>query len=66
MHFRLNSYPSMSVDPVSGVISLAWADQQGSGTCGHGGSSFTGTTSNQVKLDPRSLGVDRLGEPSCM
>jgi hypothetical protein len=50
MHFRLNSYPSMSVDPVSGVISLAWADQQGSGTCGHGGSSFTGTTSNQVKL----------------
>ncbi len=50
MHFRLNSYPSMSVDPVSGVISLAWADQQGSGTCGNGGTSFTGTTSNQVKL----------------
>jgi hypothetical protein len=50
MHFRLNSYPSMSVDPVSGIISLAWTDQQGSGTCGNGGSSFTGTTSNQVKL----------------
>jgi hypothetical protein len=50
MHFRLNSYPSMSVDPVTGEISLAWADQEGSGTCGHGGSSFAGTTSNQVKL----------------
>jgi len=50
MHFRLNSYPSMSVDPVSGVISLVWADQQNSGNCGSGGSSFSGTTSNQVKL----------------
>lgn len=50
MHFRLNSYPSMSIDPVSGVISLVWTDQQGSGTCGGGGSSFTGTTSNQVRL----------------
>jgi hypothetical protein len=50
-HFRLNSYPSMSVDPVSGVISIVWTDQQGSGNCGNGGTSFTGThTSNQVKL----------------
>jgi len=39
MHFRLNSYPSMSVDPITGEISLAWTDQEGSGTCGHGGSS---------------------------
>ena len=50
MHFRLNSYPSMSVDPITGEISLAWTDQEGSATCGHGGSSFAGTTSNQVKL----------------
>jgi hypothetical protein len=50
MHFRLNSYPSMSVDPVSGMISLVWSDQQGSGNCGNGGSSFSGTTSNQVRL----------------
>ncbi|MCL4507874.1 MAG: glycoside hydrolase [Chloroflexi bacterium] len=50
MHFRLNSYPSMSVDPVTGQIAIVWADNQGSGTCGGGGSSFTGTTSNQVKL----------------
>ena len=50
MHFRLNSYPSMSVDPVTGEISVAWTDQQGSGSCGTGHASFTGTTSNQVKL----------------
>jgi hypothetical protein len=50
MHFRLNSYPSMSIDPTTGNIAIAWADNQGSGTCGTGGSSFSGTTSNQVKL----------------
>lgn len=50
MHFRLNSYPSMSVDPASGVIAVAWADNQGSGTCGAGGPSFSGTTANRVKL----------------
>ncbi len=49
-HFRLNSYPSMAVDPTNGNIAITWADQQGSGTCGTGGSSFSGTTSNQVKL----------------
>ncbi|HTF64232.1 MAG TPA: sialidase family protein [Edaphobacter sp.] len=50
MHFRINSYPSMSIDPLTGTISIAWTDNQGSGTCGGGGVSFAGTTSNQVKL----------------
>jgi hypothetical protein len=50
MHFRLNSYPSMSIDPTTGNIALAWTDDQGAGSCGGGGTSFTGTTSNQVKL----------------
>jgi len=49
-HFRLNSYPSMARDPDSGTISIVWADNEGSGTCGQGGSTFAGTTSNQVKL----------------
>ncbi|HEY3288875.1 MAG TPA: sialidase family protein [Anaerolineae bacterium] len=50
MHFRLNSYPSFSIDPSNGQLAIAWADNQGSGNCGTGASSFTGTTSNQVKL----------------
>jgi len=50
MHFRLNSYPSMSVDPASGRIAIVWADNRGSGSCGGGGFTFSGTTSNQVKL----------------
>ena len=29
---------------------MAWADDQGAGTCGSGGTSFSGTTSAQVKL----------------
>ena len=49
-HFRLNSYPSFSIDQSNGKLAIVWADQQGSGTCGSGGASFSGTTSNQVKL----------------
>ena len=50
MHFRINSFPSMSVDPATGKIAIVWADNQGAGSCGGGGTLFTGTTSNQVKL----------------
>ena len=50
MHFRLNSYPSMSIDPSNGRIAIVWTDDQGAGNCGTGAASFTGTTSNQVKL----------------
>ena len=49
-HFRLNSYPAFSVDPVTGKLAVAWADDQGAGTCGGGGATFSGTTSAQVKL----------------
>jgi len=49
-HWRLNSYPSFSVDPVTGRLAIVWADNEGSGTCGNGGTTFVGTTSAQVKL----------------
>jgi hypothetical protein len=49
-HFRINSYPAMDVDAVTGLVVIAWTDDQGAGTCGTGRDSFTGTTSNQVKL----------------
>lgn len=49
-HFRLNSYPSFSVDPTNGNLAVVWADNQGVGNCGTGGTSFSGTTSAQVKL----------------
>ncbi len=49
-HFRLDSYPDFSVDPVTGELAIVWADDQGAGNCGAGGASFSGTTSAQVKL----------------
>ena len=48
--FRINSFPSFAIDPTTGKLAIAWADNQGSGSCGGGGSTFSGTTSNQVKL----------------
>ena len=48
--FRINSFPSMAIDPSNDHIAITWADNQGAGSCGNGGSTFTGTTSNQVKL----------------
>ena len=38
MHFRLNSFPSISVDPTNGHVAGVWADDEGSGSCGTGGS----------------------------
>ena len=49
--FRLNSYPSMAIDPTNGKIAIVWSDNEGSGNCGSNDPTFTGSaTSNQVKL----------------
>ena len=57
MQFRINSFPSMAIDPTNGTIAIVWADNEGSGNCGNGGTSFSGTTSNQVKLVTSSNGT---------
>ena len=49
-HFRLNSYPALSVDPVTGRLAVAWTDDEGAGSCGNGGTTFSGTTHGKVKL----------------
>ena len=48
--FRISSLPSMAIDPSNGRIAIVWADNEGAGNCGTGAASFSGTTSNQVKL----------------
>ena len=48
--FRINGFPSMAIDPSNGTIAIVWADNEGAGNCGSGGASFSGVTSNQVKL----------------
>lgn len=49
--FRINSFPTMAIDPITGKVAVVWADNRGSGNCGSTDLSFTGTaTSNQVYL----------------
>jgi hypothetical protein len=59
--FRINSYPSMAIDRVNGRIAIVWADNEGSGNCGSGGTSFSGITSNQVKLVTSNNGTTWSG-----
>jgi hypothetical protein len=56
-HFRLNGYPSFSIDPTNGRLAVVWADDQGAGSCGTGAASFTGTTAAKVKLVTSSNGT---------
>jgi hypothetical protein len=48
--FRLNSFPSLAIDPTTGGLAIAWADDQNNAGCANGASSFSGLTNNQVKL----------------
>ncbi|TML24536.1 MAG: exo-alpha-sialidase [Actinobacteria bacterium] len=56
-HFRLNSYPSFSIDPTNGKLAIAWADDRGAGNCGSGSSSFVGTTNAKLVLVTSSNGT---------
>lgn len=55
--FRLPINPSLAIDPTTGLLAISWADDQGAGNCGTGGTSFTGTTSNQVKVATSTNGT---------
>jgi hypothetical protein len=48
--FRVSSFPSLAIDPTTGKLAIAWADDQNNPGCANGASSFSGVTSNQVKL----------------
>jgi hypothetical protein len=55
--FRINSFPSLAIDPTTGALAVAWADDQQNPGCAAGAPSFTGTTNNQVKLVTSTDGV---------
>ncbi|TMH69181.1 MAG: hypothetical protein E6H48_03020 [Betaproteobacteria bacterium] len=64
MHFRLNSYPAMSVDPSTGAIAIAWSDNQGSGNCGtgqarNGTGVVLGNDIESGQIDARHVAGDR-------
>ena len=59
-HFRLNSYPSMSVDPVTGEICDRLDRSAGLRELWHRSDLLHRHTSNQVKLDPWHVGRNPL------
>jgi len=56
-NFRLNSYPTISVDPTNGHVAVVWSDDKGAGNYGTGSPSFTGTTNAVVKLVTSNNGL---------
>jgi len=48
--FRVSSFPSLAIDPTTGRLAIAWADDQNNAGCAAGAATFSGLTSNQVKL----------------
>jgi hypothetical protein len=55
--FRINSFPSLAIDPSTGGLAITWADDQNNPGCAAGVASFSGTTNNQVKLVTSSNGT---------
>lgn len=55
--FRLNSFPSLAIDPTTGRMAIAWADDQSNPGCAAGAATFSGATNNQVKLVTSSDGA---------
>jgi len=55
--FRINSFPSLAIDPSTGGLAIAWADDQNNAGCAAGAPSFSGLTNNQVKLVTSSDGA---------
>lgn len=48
--FRIDSNPSLAIDPSTGQLAIVWADDQNNPGCAAGAASFSGLTNNQVKL----------------
>ena len=48
--FRINSFPSLAIDPTTGGLAIVWADDQNNAGCAAGAAVFSGSTNNQVKL----------------
>ena len=55
--FRVSSFPSLAIDPTTGGLAIAWADDQLNPGCAAGAHSFSGLTNNQVKLVTSSDGL---------
>jgi hypothetical protein len=55
--FRVNSLPTLAIDPTTGGLDIVWADDQNNAGCAAGATSFSGLTNNQVKLVTSANGI---------
>lgn len=55
--FRLNSFPSLAIDPFTGGLAIVWADDERNPGCTSGAANFSGLTDNQVKLVTSTNGI---------
>ena len=55
--FRVNSLPSLAIDPTTGGLAIAWSDDQNNAGCAAGAAKFSGLTNNQVKLVTSADGI---------
>ncbi len=55
--FRINSLPTLAIDPTTGGLDIVWADDQNNAGCAAGAASFSGLTNNQVKLVTSANGI---------
>src|SRR5216683_1629980 len=54
---RINSLPTLAIDPTTGGLDIVWADDQNNAGCAAGAASFSGLTNNQVKLVTSANGI---------
>src|SRR5262249_41507724 len=55
--FRLNSFPTLAIDPATGKLAIVWADDRNNPGCAAGAPSFTGSTNNQGILTTSTDGI---------
>jgi hypothetical protein len=56
--FRLNSFPTLALDPTTGKLAVVWADDRANSSCGwEKGGTFTGITHNEVILSTSATGA---------
>jgi BNR repeat-like domain len=55
--FRLNSFPTLALDPTTGKLAVVWADDRANSSCGwEKGGSFSGITHNEVIMSTSTNG----------
>src|SRR5439155_16917675 len=56
--FRINGFPSLAIDPTTGGLAIAWADDQNNAGCANGATKFSGVLDLVARHLRRRYDVD--------